>query len=281
MNLDRKSVGFGSCVSFQYRIICVGCCHFSTISCSVILPFITNISTIRISSTSLCFKNSSRTFALHWASVLGILFVSTEKKNNIKMRFNWNVIIINRCLNVSGNNQCVKIVLFLRSLNWEIEGALPFRNKGKMNKEGAQLALFGVDSHRLSLKLKESKMKMQLRIENCCLSSNTIVFLSKGFANFASPATINDLADTYKWAVFGESRPCISSGHVVGLLVCPPITPDELVVRYVLMPLPFTQMQIHALGFFALFYPVYQIKSNCKYMFFLTKKILFDCYNAI
>lgn len=77
MNFDKKSAGFGSKVSFQYRIMCVGCFHFSTVSCSSILPFITNISTILISSIFLCFRNSSRSLALHWSTVFGILFAST------------------------------------------------------------------------------------------------------------------------------------------------------------------------------------------------------------
>lgn len=84
MNFDRKSVGFGSMVSFQYRIMWVGCFHFSIVSCSSILPFITNISTILISVKSLCFKNSSRNLALHCSVVLGMLFESTEKSRKNK-----------------------------------------------------------------------------------------------------------------------------------------------------------------------------------------------------
>lgn len=96
INFDRKSAGFGSIVSFQYRIMWVGCFHFSIVSCSSILPFITNISTILISVKSLCFKNSSRNFALHCSTVFGMLFASTENK-----QINWNYffccLVIERC----------------------------------------------------------------------------------------------------------------------------------------------------------------------------------------
>lgn len=79
MNLDKKSAGFGSWVSFQYRIMWVGCFHFSTVSWSSIFPFITNISTILISSIFLCFRNSSRNFSRHCPTFFGMLFDSTGK----------------------------------------------------------------------------------------------------------------------------------------------------------------------------------------------------------
>lgn len=66
---------------------------------------------------------------------------------------------------------------------------------------------------------------------------------------------------TYKSVVFGDTRPCTGSKLVVGLHLCPPIKPDELVVRCVLMPLSIAQMQFHNLGFFGLLSILF-VKSN-------------------
>lgn len=75
-NFDKKSVGFGSTVSFQYRIMWVGCFHTFSVSCNSIFPLITSVSITLMSSTCLFFKNSSRIFARKSSSIFGTWYFS-------------------------------------------------------------------------------------------------------------------------------------------------------------------------------------------------------------